>query len=142
MQGGRRGPGLGVSDGLWSQVINQAGALFPEPPLTPQRHLRRHCGSRRGGGGVMGQEAGASPGRRANAVLGSPGWAWGLILLLCDAGPPQASSSPICEMGSSYSEDKWRSESHVMFKRVDSGDRLPGALSLQLLCKMLGLGCK
>lgn len=90
----------------------------------------------------MGQEAGASPGGRANAVLGSPGWAWGLILLLCDAGPPQASSSPICEMGSSYSEDKWRSESHVMFKRVDSGDRLPGALSLQLLCKMLGLGCK
>ena len=35
-----------------------------------------------------------------------------------------------------------KTESHVMFKRVDSGDRLPGPLSLQLLCKMLGLGCK
>lgn len=58
MQEGRRGPGLGASDGLWSQVINQAGALLPEPALTPQRHLRRHCWSRRGGGGVMGQEAG------------------------------------------------------------------------------------
>ena len=46
MQGGRHRPGLGVSDGLWSQVINQAGALLPEPALTPQRHLGRHCWSR------------------------------------------------------------------------------------------------
>ena len=117
MQGGRHGPGLGMSDGLWSQVISRAGAVLPEPALTPQRQLRRHCWGRRARAGLWGKRqggrgvtTGASPGMRANAVLGSPGWAWGLILLLCDAGPPQAASSPICEMGSSYSEDKWRSE--------------------------------
>ena len=48
MQGGRHGPGLGMSDGLWSQVINRAGALLPEPALTPQRH----SGATAGAGGL------------------------------------------------------------------------------------------
>lgn len=44
-------PACELRNGLWSQVINQAWSLLPEPGLTPQRHLRRHCWSRREGPG-------------------------------------------------------------------------------------------
>lgn len=81
---------------------------------------------------------------RANAVLGSPGWAWGLILLLCDAGLLWASSSPSVRWAhlTVRTNGGQKSENHFMLKRVDSGARLPGSIALQLLCKMHDLGCK
>lgn len=95
MQEGRRGPGLGASDGLWSQVINQAGALLPEPALTPQRHLRRHCGSRRWGWGygARGREDGGSyyrgiTGDESKCCAGVPGLGLGPDSAALDAGPP------------------------------------------------------
>lgn len=96
-------------------------------------------GKRQGGweittGGITGDES--------RMLCWSPWAGQGLILLLCDAGPPQASRSPICEMGSSYREDKWRSrrpESYVMSKRVDSGDRLPGPCPYSFSVRCLSL---
>lgn len=71
MQGGRRWPGPGVSDGLWSQVINQAGALLPEPALTPQGHLRRHCWSRQEGAQELGGGGAEGAALRMQAGLGA-----------------------------------------------------------------------